>query len=149
MPKTQVQRASPRLALGSGRARRATARPGILEPRTAGAMAGQRAVGASFRRGFRFTQKKYSVLRVRSPLRSAPSIDSFRSIGVLRRLRRARRPASSAVHPSRTSGIYFEAVSEPAQFQARTPEAILVVSMNAGATRFDRFDSLFGSIDTA
>eukprot|EP00969_Alexandrium_andersonii_P012464 543381-Alexandrium_andersonii.AAC.1 len=28
------------------------------------------------------------------------------------------------------------------------PEAILAFSINVGATRFDRFDSLLGSIDT-
>eukprot|EP00969_Alexandrium_andersonii_P148866 6582147-Alexandrium_andersonii.AAC.1 len=42
----------------------------------------------------------------------------------------------------------FEAVSGPAQFQVRTPETSLAVSINVGATRFDRFDSLLVSIDT-
>eukprot|EP00969_Alexandrium_andersonii_P159174 7031996-Alexandrium_andersonii.AAC.1 len=33
-----------------------------------------------------------------------------------------------------------------AQFQVRTREAILACSITAGATRFDRFDSLLSSI---
>eukprot|EP00969_Alexandrium_andersonii_P023460 1024310-Alexandrium_andersonii.AAC.1 len=50
------------------------------------------------------------------------------------------------MHPSRVPGTSVEAVSGPAQFQALAPEAILAFSMNVGATRFDRLDSLVGSI---
>eukprot|EP00969_Alexandrium_andersonii_P197620 8730373-Alexandrium_andersonii.AAC.1 len=52
------------------------------------------------------------------------------------------------MHPSRDSGSDFEAVFGPAQFEFRTPEAVLDLSISIGATRFDRFDSLLGSIDT-
>eukprot|EP00969_Alexandrium_andersonii_P027861 1215849-Alexandrium_andersonii.AAC.1 len=50
--------------------------------------------------------------------------------------------------PSRASETNFEVISGPAQFQVRTPEAILALSIYIGATRFDRFDSLLGSIGT-
>eukprot|EP00969_Alexandrium_andersonii_P250525 11072246-Alexandrium_andersonii.AAC.1 len=50
------------------------------------------------------------------------------------------------IHPSRASGASFEAASGPAQFQVRTPAAFLTCSIDAGAARFDRFDSLLGSI---
>eukprot|EP00969_Alexandrium_andersonii_P228820 10106290-Alexandrium_andersonii.AAC.1 len=42
----------------------------------------------------------------------------------------------------------LQAVSGPAQFQVRTSETILARSANTCATRFDRFDSLLGSIGT-
>eukprot|EP00969_Alexandrium_andersonii_P273323 12080528-Alexandrium_andersonii.AAC.1 len=52
------------------------------------------------------------------------------------------------MHHFRASGTSVQAVSGPAQFQIRTPRAILACSMHVGATRFDRFDSLPGSIGT-
>eukprot|EP00969_Alexandrium_andersonii_P144073 6371309-Alexandrium_andersonii.AAC.1 len=36
----------------------------------------------------------------------------------------------------------------PAQFQVRTPAAMLTCPIHAGAAPFDRFDSLLGSIGT-
>eukprot|EP00969_Alexandrium_andersonii_P277202 12253093-Alexandrium_andersonii.AAC.1 len=52
------------------------------------------------------------------------------------------------MHPSRASGTNVGAGSGPAQILVRTPEASLACSIYAGSTRFDRFDSLLGSIDT-
>eukprot|EP00969_Alexandrium_andersonii_P338688 14969402-Alexandrium_andersonii.AAC.1 len=52
------------------------------------------------------------------------------------------------MHLSRASGTKFEAVSGPAQFQVRTPEAVVALSIYDGATLFDRFASLPGSIGT-
>eukprot|EP00969_Alexandrium_andersonii_P224774 9926932-Alexandrium_andersonii.AAC.1 len=52
------------------------------------------------------------------------------------------------MHPSRASGTDVEAVLGPAQFQVRTPTAISAFSNIVDATRFDRFDSLLGSIGT-
>eukprot|EP00969_Alexandrium_andersonii_P095122 4201741-Alexandrium_andersonii.AAC.1 len=50
------------------------------------------------------------------------------------------------IHPSRASGTDVEAIPGLAQFQVRTAEAILAVSLSVDATRFDRFNSLLGSI---
>eukprot|EP00969_Alexandrium_andersonii_P157781 6973022-Alexandrium_andersonii.AAC.1 len=38
--------------------------------------------------------------------------------------------------------------TRPTHIQVRTPDAILACSINVGAARFDRFDSLLGSIGT-
>eukprot|EP00969_Alexandrium_andersonii_P237648 10490613-Alexandrium_andersonii.AAC.1 len=50
------------------------------------------------------------------------------------------------MHPSRASGAHSQAVLGPAQFQVRTREVIFAFSINVGLARFDRFDTLLGSI---
>eukprot|EP00969_Alexandrium_andersonii_P170046 7518082-Alexandrium_andersonii.AAC.1 len=50
------------------------------------------------------------------------------------------------MHLSGALGISFGAVLGTAQLQVRTLEAVFACSIDVGATRFDRFDSLLGSI---
>eukprot|EP00969_Alexandrium_andersonii_P361708 15458144-Alexandrium_andersonii.AAC.1 len=48
------------------------------------------------------------------------------------------------MQPSRASGANVQAVPGPVQLQVRMCNAVFACSMNAGATRFDQFDSLLG-----
>eukprot|EP00969_Alexandrium_andersonii_P366142 15467795-Alexandrium_andersonii.AAC.1 len=111
--------------------------------------------------------ERYSVRSARSSSWSVPSIGPVRSIS--RCVAKARSPPRSAsgapggalrrqilhlseqrrrLHPSSSSGANFKAVSRPAQLQVRTLGAIVACSIIVGVARFDRFDSLLGSIGT-